>query len=182
MHKGYVIKRILYTIFIFFIVVTLNFFIPRIGVEDPAQRYYPPQGNMSDIEYDIVKQLTREQYGFDVSTFQQYLRYLGDLLHGDLGTSFQAGSPKVADLIAERLPWTLVLSVSTLFIGLVLGLLSTVIALLGVAVLVTYSPQNGLILLVIAYLLSPFGLPKLAFWMLGKVQDLKFVIQDLVYS
>ena len=48
--------------------------------------------------------------------------------------------------------------------GLVLGLLSTVIALLGVAVLVTYSPQNGLILLVIAFLISPFGLPKLAFW------------------
>ena len=104
MHKGYVIKRILYTIFIFFIVVTLNFFIPRIGVEDPAQRYYPPQGNMSDIEYDIVKQLTREQYGFDVSTFQQYLRYLGDLIHGDLGTSYHAGSPKVADLIAVHRP------------------------------------------------------------------------------
>ena len=44
--------------------------------------------------------------------------------------------------------------------GLVLGLLSTVIALLGVAVLITYSPQNGLILLVIAFLISPFGLPK----------------------
>lgn len=67
MHKGYVIKRILYTIFIFFIVVTLNFFIPRIGVEDPAQRYYPPQGNMSDIEYDIVKQLTRSS---TASTFR----------------------------------------------------------------------------------------------------------------
>ena len=66
--------------------------------------------------------------------------------------------------------------------GLVLGLLSTVIALLGVAVLVTYSPQNGLILLVIAFLISPFGLPKLAFWLLGKVQDLKFAIQDLVYG
>lgn len=61
--------------------------------------------------------------------------------------------------------------------GLVLGLLSMVIALLGVAVLVTYSPQNGLILLVIAFLISPFGLPKLAFWLLGKVQDLKFAIQ-----
>ena len=35
--------------------------------------------------------------------------------------------------------------------GLVLGLLSTVIALLGVAVLITYSPQNGVILLVIAF-------------------------------
>ena len=66
--------------------------------------------------------------------------------------------------------------------GLVLGLLSMVIALLGVAVLVTYSPQNGLILLVMAFLISPFGLPKLAFWLLGKVQDLKFAIQDLVYS
>lgn len=66
--------------------------------------------------------------------------------------------------------------------GLVLGLLSTVIALLGAAVLITYSPQNGLILLVIAFLISPFGLPKLAFWLLGKVQDLKYAIQDLVYG
>ena len=66
--------------------------------------------------------------------------------------------------------------------GLVQGLLSTVIALLGVAVLVTYSPQNGLILLVIAFLISPFGLPKLAFWLLGQVQDLKYAIQDLVYG
>ena len=66
--------------------------------------------------------------------------------------------------------------------GLVLGLISMVIALLGVAVLVTYSPQNGLILLVIAFLISPFGLPKLAFWLLGKAQDLKFAIQDLVYG
>lgn len=56
------------------------------------------------------------------------------------------------------------------------------IALLGVAVLVTYSPQNGLILLVIAFLVSPFGLPKPAFWMLGKVQSLKFTIQDWVYG
>ena len=66
--------------------------------------------------------------------------------------------------------------------GLVLGLLSTVIALLGAAVLITYSPQNGLILLVIAFLISPFGLPKLAFWLLGKVQDLKYAIQDFVYG
>ena len=66
--------------------------------------------------------------------------------------------------------------------GMVLSLVSMVFVLLGVGVLVTYSLQNGLILLMIAYLLSPFGLPKLAFWMLGKVQDLKFVIQDLVYG
>ena len=66
--------------------------------------------------------------------------------------------------------------------GLVLGLLSTVIALLGVAVLITYSPQNGAILLVIAFLISPMGLPLAAIWLLGKVQDLKYAIQDRVYG
>ena len=66
--------------------------------------------------------------------------------------------------------------------GLVLGLLSTVIALLGVAVLSTYSPQNGVILLVRAFLISPMGLPLAAIWLLGKVQDFEFAIQDWMYG
>ena len=66
--------------------------------------------------------------------------------------------------------------------GLVLGLLSMVIALLGVAVLLTYSLQNCLILLVMAFFISPMGLPLAAIWLLGKVQSLKFAIQDWVYS
>ena len=69
-----------------------------------------------------------------------------------------------------------------LHIRSVLGLLSTVIALLGVAVLLTYSPQNGVILLVMAFLISPMGLPLAAIWLLGKVQSLKFAIQDRVYG
>ena len=66
--------------------------------------------------------------------------------------------------------------------GLVLGLLSTVIALLGVAVFITYSPQNGAILLIMAFLISPMGLPLAAIWLLRKVQSLKFAIQDWVYG
>ena len=66
--------------------------------------------------------------------------------------------------------------------GLVLELISTIIALLGVAVLITYSPQNGLILLLMAFLISPMGLPLAAIWLLGKVQSLKFAIQDRVYG
>ena len=123
MKLSYVFQRILLTIFIFAVVMTLNFFIPRMGVEDPAERYYPPQGNMTDVEYDIIKELTREQYGLNGTTWEQYTRYVDKLLHGDLGNSMRSGSPKVADLIAERIPWTLVLSVSTMLIGLVCGLL-----------------------------------------------------------
>ena len=43
--------------------------------------------------------------------------------------------------------------------GLVLGIISMILALLGVAVLITYSPQNGFILLMMAFLISPMGLP-----------------------
>ena len=57
-----------------------------------------------------------------------------------------------------------------------------IIALLGIAVLITYSPQNGLILLLMAFLIGPMGLPLAAIWLLGKVQDLKYTIQDRVYG
>ena len=59
---------------------------------------------------------------------------------------------------------------------------ANIIALLGIAVLITYSPQNGLILLLMAFLIGPMGLPLAAIWLLGKVQDLKFAIQDWVYG
>ena len=64
----------------------------------------------------------------------------------------------------------------------IFGLASTLVALLGIAVLVTYSPQNGVILLVIAFLVSPVGLPMAAAWLVGKVQDLRYAIQDAVYG
>lgn len=109
----------------FGVVVTLCFFIPRIGVDDPCARYYPAQGNMDDESYEVIKELTRKQYGLDGSYLSQYLRYLKGLLHGDLGNSYRAGSPKVWALICDRLPWTLVLSVSSMlicfFYGVVIG-------------------------------------------------------------
>lgn len=62
------------------------------------------------------------------------------------------------------------------------GLAGTVFGLLGLAVLVTYSVKNGVILLIIAFLVSPMGLPMAAAWLLGKIQDLRYAIQDRIYS
>lgn len=64
----------------------------------------------------------------------------------------------------------------------VFGLASTIIGLLGLAVLITYSVKNGVILLVIAFLVSPVGLPMAAAWLLGKIQDLRYAIQDRIYG
>ena len=66
--------------------------------------------------------------------------------------------------------------------SLVLGIISTIVGLLGLAVLVTYSVQNGIILLVIAFLVSPLGLPMAAAWLVGKMQDLRYAIQYAVYG
>ena len=63
----------------------------------------------------------------------------------------------------------------------VFGIAGTIVAILGVAVLVTYSMKNGIILLVIAFIVSPMGLPMAAAWLIGKVQDLRYAIQDRVY-
>ena len=53
----------------------------------------------------------------------------------------------------------------------------------GVAQLLIVGPRhNGVIAPAIAFLFSPYGLPQAAIWLLGKVQDLKFTIQDKVYG
>ena len=60
-----------------------------------------------------------------------------------------------------------------------LRIVSGIIALLGIAVLVTYSPKNGLILLTIAFLLSPTGLPMLAVWILSILQGISQFIKAI---
>lgn len=64
--------------------------------------------------------------------------------------------------------------------ALILGLAGTVVALLGLAVLITYSVKNGIVLLVIAFLLSPFGLPMLAVRVLGLLQDVNYALRDFI--
>lgn len=62
--------------------------------------------------------------------------------------------------------------------GLILGLFSMVIATFGLFVLILDFHKNGIIALVMAFLISPYGLPIAVFWLLGKVLDLKYTIQD----
>lgn len=63
----------------------------------------------------------RETLGLDDPWYQQYLRWMGDLLTGDLGTSRVYGQP-VADVLAERLPWTILLAGTALALAIVLAL------------------------------------------------------------
>lgn len=62
----------------------------------------------------------RHELGLDLPLPVQYLRYVGNALHGDLGTSIRSGRP-VVDEIADRFPATLQLTCVAMVLAIVLG-------------------------------------------------------------
>src|ERR1700722_7218449 len=67
-----------------------------------------------------------KQYGFNPSVWHQYLSYIGGLLHGNLGTSYQQHQ-QVLTIIARQVGPTLVLTLTALVFAWVLALLLTVV-------------------------------------------------------
>jgi peptide/nickel transport system permease protein len=72
------------------------------------------------VSQQMVDELKRF-FGLDQPWYVQYARWLGQLLHGDLGTSWRTGKP-VLTLILERLPVTIELTALAVALSLVLGM------------------------------------------------------------
>ena len=87
-------------------------------------------------------------------------------------------APVIAVLVVLVSALALILNMS----AWVFGISSTIIGILGLAVLLLDNVVNGVIILVIAFLVSPIGLPMLAAWMLGQIQRFRYFIQDAVYG
>ena len=64
----------------------------------------------------------------------------------------------------------------------VFGIIGTILGLLGLAILLLDSVTNGIIVLVIAFLVSPIGLPMLAAWTIGQMQRFRYFVQDAIYG
>lgn len=95
-------------------VTVMLFIITRI-TGDPVKVLLPPEASRE--MYDQV----RRSIGLDRPLIVQYFTYLGDLLQGDLGTSFQSQLP-VSQMIANRIPATLELGGAALLVTFVVGL------------------------------------------------------------
>lgn len=87
-------------------------------------------------------------------------------------------APVIAVLVVLVSALALILNLS----AWVFGIASTILGILGLAVLLLDNVVNGVIILVIAFLVSPVGLPMLAAWMLGQIQRFRYFIQDAVYG
>jgi peptide/nickel transport system permease protein len=101
-----------------FLLVTLNFFLPRAMPGDPISGLLG-QGGFVFGEQTRVQ--LEEYYNLDGSLPSQYGEYLARLVRGDLGHSIVTNTP-VIDEIARRLPWTLLLVGSSMVLATVVGL------------------------------------------------------------
>ncbi|MDP4300818.1 ABC transporter permease [Leptothrix discophora] len=119
----YLVRRLLVSIPIL-LGITLIVFL--IASKMPGDAVLAMISNETPQAEDLIK-LRRGQLGLDLPVWQQYGRWLWQLLHGHLGYSFQSGEP-VSAVIAARLPATVqLMGVALLFaivVGVTLGVVS----------------------------------------------------------
>ncbi len=117
----FISKRIVQSLVLVLIVLTIIFFILKLAPGDPMARYFNP-----DIAPETVEMM-RERLGLDRPVYEQYMRWVGSFIRGDFGVSLAYDVP-VRSLLAETIPNTLRLTVAALLlqilIGIALGILS----------------------------------------------------------
>ena len=110
----YILKRLWHS-GILAIVMSLIVFFGLYVVGDPVEM-------LSDDEFTEQDKIELAiELGLDKPLFEQYFTYTGGMLQGDFGTSFVYNRP-VLDLIMERLPATLEISLLAMIIGLAIGI------------------------------------------------------------
>jgi peptide/nickel transport system permease protein len=121
----YFLRRVGFYLFTAWAAVTLNFFIPRLLPGDPVQALINKfQGRLNTEAVASLYVL----FGLNKHTtvWEDYLTYWQNLFKGDLGISFTYFPTPVSEILAQALPWTLVLVGSATIIGFVLGTLAGV--------------------------------------------------------
>src|ERR1700716_3216761 len=109
------LQRVLYTLPVIWLVVSLVFLLIHLVPGDPIQQMLGEGAPPADI------QATRHAYGLDAPLGEQYIRYWKGVLHGDLGPSFRYNQ-SVTRLVAQRYPYTLRLTLASLFVAIILSI------------------------------------------------------------
>ena len=110
----FILRRIGTSLFVLIGVSVITFFIARVVPSNPAALYIGPKARQEDIDR-VTKQL-----GLDKPLPAQYVVYMTELLHGDLGTSISTKQP-ITEELAGRIPATLELLFSGMFIAILFG-------------------------------------------------------------
>ena len=120
---GYLIRRILQTIIVLFFVTVFTLFLVHLFPGGPIKAMLGQRATPQQVNY------YNHIYGFDQPFYVQYIKWIGQLLHGNLGFSNKLNM-SVGALIAQDLPKTIILvvlgTVVSLAFGIPLGLYQAV--------------------------------------------------------
>jgi oligopeptide transport system permease protein len=119
----YTLRRLLYMVITLYIIVTVTFFLMKLLPGDPFG--------------DAILKLPAEsmavlkaQYGLDRPVWEQYVKYLGHVVQGDLGVSYQFPTRSVVSVIQHNYKASFELGFESLIIAIIIGLFLGIIAAL----------------------------------------------------
>jgi len=117
----YIVRRLLVALPTLLGVATVVFSLLRLLPGDPAVIIAGPTATPETIQH------IREQLGLTLPLWEQYLGFLGRLVHGDLGDSTRTGAPVVQEIFT-RAPFTVELAVTSLALAIAIGVAAGVFA------------------------------------------------------
>jgi peptide/nickel transport system permease protein len=118
-------EKALHYFIVIWVVVSLNFLLPRLMPGCPLEVLAGEEVWLLSPEARLE---ILQRHGLDRPLWEQYILYLRSLARGDLGYSFQWRARPVAQIMMERLPWTLLLTGVSLVLSTVVGVILGTIA------------------------------------------------------
>jgi peptide/nickel transport system permease protein len=135
----YILERGWWYLLTFFVAISINFFLPRLGKADPVKIILSKtSGGLSHDQMRQKEDGLLKRYGLAQLNAQgqvirdakdqplrkplmvQYINYMKMTLRGDLGISMKQDRP-VMDILMESMPWTVILQFPTIVLGWIFG-------------------------------------------------------------
>lgn len=117
----FILRRFLYALITLWLIASFTFVLMK---NLPGN----PLGEGSERIPKATKEMLMKQYGLDKPLWEQYLTFMNNIIHGDLGASFQFPAHKVTDIIKQAFPSSLELGLISIAIAIIAGLTLGIIA------------------------------------------------------
>lgn len=129
-YRRYFTKKLMWYLLTLIVAILFNFMLPRMITGNPVDQIVK-RITVGMHDTDNIKatyETFYKEYNLDKPMYQQFFIYVGDVLQGDLGTSFSMYPKKVTAILKRAIPWTVAIQLPAIVVGWVIGNLLGAIA------------------------------------------------------
>lgn len=122
-YQKYFTKKIIWFIITLIVALILNFILPRLMPADPVAAITGKlvSGSTDATASARIYEKYQEEFGTNKPMIEQFFIYIGNLLKGDMGTSFGQYPRKVNDIVGSAIWWTIGLQLPAIIVGWLIG-------------------------------------------------------------